>query len=81
MGEPERAGGARSKLLPRLDTYEEDGTLWARTAAYGDDKDRPLIRSSDSVVPYFAADVAYVHDKLERGFDRAIYVLGADHHG
>jgi len=68
-------------VLPRLDTYEADGTLWARTSAYGDDKDRPLVRSSDGSYLYFAADVAYVEDKLERGFDRAIYVLGADHHG
>jgi arginyl-tRNA synthetase len=69
------------ELLPRLDTYEAEGTLWARTTAYGDDKDRPLIRSSDGTFLYFAADVAYVKDKFERGFDTAIYVLGADHHG
>jgi arginyl-tRNA synthetase len=69
------------EVLPRLDTYEAEGTLWARTSAYGDDKDRPLVRSSDDSYLYFAADVAYVRDKLERGFDRAIYVLGADHHG
>ncbi|HEX6663326.1 MAG TPA: arginine--tRNA ligase [Gaiellaceae bacterium] len=68
-------------VLPGLDTYEADGTLWARTSAFGDDKDRPLVRSSDGSYLYFAADVAYVRDKLERGFDRAIYVLGADHHG
>jgi arginyl-tRNA synthetase len=68
-------------ILLRLDTYEADGTLWARTSAYGDDKDRPLVRSEDGSFLYFAADVAYVEDKLERGFDRAIYVLGADHHG
>jgi arginyl-tRNA synthetase len=68
-------------LLPRLDTYEAEGTLWARTSAYGDDKDRPLRRSGDGSYLYFAADVAYVKDKLDRGFDRAIYVLGADHHG
>jgi arginyl-tRNA synthetase len=69
------------EVLPKLDTYEAEGTVWARTSAYGDDKDRPLIRSSDGSYLYFAADVAYVRDKLERGFDRAIYVLGADHHG
>jgi arginyl-tRNA synthetase len=69
------------ELLPRLDTYEADGTLWARTTAYGDDKDRPLSRSSDGSLLYFAADVAYVQDKFQRGFDSAIYVLGADHHG
>jgi arginyl-tRNA synthetase len=69
------------ELLPRLDTYEAEGTLWARTTAYGDDKDRPLSRSSDGSLLYFAADVAYVHHKFERRFDLAIYVLGADHHG
>src|SRR5919204_3111757 len=69
------------ELLPKLDTYEAEGTLWARTSAYGDEKDRPLLRSADGSYLYFAADVAYVRDKLERGFDRAIYVLGADHHG
>jgi arginyl-tRNA synthetase len=69
------------EVLPKLDTYEAEGTIWARTSAYGDDKDRPLIRSEDGSYLYFAADVAYVRDKLERGFDRAIYVLGADHHG
>jgi arginyl-tRNA synthetase len=68
-------------ILPKIDTYEADGTLWARTTAFGDDKDRPLVRSSDGSFLYFAADVAYVHDKFERGFDTAIYVLGADHHG
>src|SRR5207247_6791645 len=70
-----------SELLPRLDTYEAEGTLWARTTAHGDDKDRPLIRSSDGSFLYFAADVAYVRNKFARGFDRLIYVLGADHHG
>ena len=72
---------AVAELLPKLDTYEAEGTFWARTSAYGDDKDRPLVRSDDGSFLYFAADVAYVRDKLERGFDRAIYVLGADHHG
>jgi len=68
-------------LLPKLDTYEAEDTLWARTTAFGDDKDRPLIRSADGSFLYYAADVAYVHDKFSRGFQHAIYVLGADHHG
>src|SRR3990172_8891598 len=68
------------ELLPRLDTYEAEGTLWARTSADGDDKDRPLSRSGDGSFLYFAADAAYVLDKLAR-FDGAVYVLGADHHG
>ncbi|MBA2536754.1 MAG: arginine--tRNA ligase, partial [Actinobacteria bacterium] len=69
------------EVVEGLDTYEDEGTLWARTSAHGDDKDRPLVRSSDGSYLYFAADIAYLRDKLDRGFDRAIYVLGADHHG
>ena len=60
------------EYLPRLDTYEAEGTLWARTTAHGDDKDRPLVRSVDGSFLYFAADVAYVRNKFERGFDRLI---------
>src|SRR5262249_30872561 len=69
------------EYLPRLDTFERDGALWARSSAYGDDEDRVLIRSEGGAPTYRAADVVYLVDKLERGFDRAIYVLGADHHG
>ncbi|HEX7626419.1 MAG TPA: arginine--tRNA ligase [Gaiellaceae bacterium] len=71
-----------AELLPRLDTYEQDGALWARSSAYGDEQDWVLIRSGEKggMPTYRAADVAYLVDKLERGFDRAIYVLGADHH-
>jgi arginyl-tRNA synthetase len=71
------------ELLPRLDTYEKDGAVWARSSEYGDDDDRVLIRSAaqGGEPTYRAADVVYLVDKLERGFDRAIYVLGADHHG
>jgi arginyl-tRNA synthetase len=69
------------EYLPRLDTYERDGALWARSSAYGDDEDRVLIRSEGGAPTYRAADVVYLADKLDRGFDRAIYVLGADHHG
>ena len=67
--------------LERIETYEAEGTLWAPTTKHGDDKDRPLVRSADGSYLYYAADIAYVLDKLQRGFDRAIYVLGADHHG
>jgi len=63
-----------------LDTYESEGALWARTAAHGDEKDRVLVRS-DGTPTYFAADAAYVRRKYARGFDRLVYVLGADHHG
>jgi arginyl-tRNA synthetase len=67
--------------IASIDTYEAEGTVWARTTSHGDDKDRPLLRSSDRSFLYFAADIAYVRDKFERGFDRLVYVLGADHHG
>jgi arginyl-tRNA synthetase len=69
------------EFLPRLDTYEEGGALWARSSAYGDEQDRVLLRSETRTPTYRAADVVYLADKLDRGFDRAIYVLGADHHG
>ncbi len=70
------------EFLPKLDTYEQDGALWARSSAYGDEQDWVLIRSGEKggAPTYRAADVVYLVDKLERGFDRAIYVLGADHH-
>ncbi|MDF1580877.1 MAG: arginine--tRNA ligase [Desulfuromonadales bacterium] len=61
-------------------TFEQDGALWFRTTAYGDDKDRVLIRS-DGIPTYFASDVAYHMEKFERGFSRVIDVWGADHHG
>jgi arginyl-tRNA synthetase len=72
-----------NQFLSRLDTYEKDGALWARSSAYGDDDDRVLIRSPEQggTPTYRAADVVYLADKMERGFDRAIYVLGTDHHG
>jgi arginyl-tRNA synthetase len=71
------------ELMPRLDTYEKDGAVWAKSSAYGDDDDRVIIRSPEQggTPTYRAADIVYLVDKLERGFDRAIYVLGADHHG
>lgn len=61
-------------------TYESEGALWFRSSDYGDDKDRVLIKSGGSST-YFANDVAYHHDKLQRGFDRLINIWGADHHG
>jgi arginyl-tRNA synthetase len=71
------------EFLPRLDTYESDSAVWARSSAYGDDDDRVLIRSPEKggTPTYRAADVVYLADKLDRGFDRAMYVLGTDHHG
>jgi arginyl-tRNA synthetase len=71
------------ELLPRIDTYEKDGAVWARSSEYGDEQDWVLVRSPDQggTPTYRAADIAYLEDKLRRGFDRLIYVLGADHHG
>jgi arginyl-tRNA synthetase len=60
--------------------YDEDGAVFFRSTAFGDDKDRVLIRSTGAPT-YFAADAAYVADKFGRGFDHLIYVWGADHHG
>jgi arginyl-tRNA synthetase len=60
--------------------YEQDGALWFRSTAFGDDKDRVIIRS-DGRPTYFAADIGYVTEKFSRGFDHVIYVWGADHHG
>ena len=60
--------------------YVEDGATWFRASALGDEKDRVVIRENGRAT-YFASDIAYFLNKLERGFDRAIYVLGADHHG
>jgi arginyl-tRNA synthetase len=68
------------EAMALLDTYEEDGALWARTSAHGDDKDRVLVRSGGEPT-YFAKDAAYIRRKFARGHDRLIYVLGADHHG
>jgi len=71
------------ELMPRLDTYEQDGALWVRASAYGDEQDRVIVRSPDKggTPTYRAADIVYLMDKLDRGLDRAIYVLGSDHHG
>jgi arginyl-tRNA synthetase len=60
--------------------YDADGAVWLRSSALGDDKDRVLVRS-DGTFTYVAGDLAYIADKLDRGFDTAVYVLGADHHG
>jgi arginyl-tRNA synthetase len=60
--------------------YEADGAVWVRTTDLGDDKDRVYVRSSGTYT-YYAADCAYYLDKRERGFDRVVIMLGADHHG
>jgi arginyl-tRNA synthetase len=61
-------------------SYRDDGALWLRTTDFGDDKDRVIERSTGEHT-YFASDIAYAQNKRERGFDRMVYVLGADHHG
>jgi arginyl-tRNA synthetase len=66
--------------LTEIETYEAEAALWARTTDHGDDKDRVVVRS-DGTPTYFAADCAYIRRKFARGFDRLVYVLGADHHG
>ncbi|MBI4489802.1 MAG: arginine--tRNA ligase [Deltaproteobacteria bacterium] len=60
--------------------YSKDGAQWFQSAAYGDDKDRTVIKS-DGELTYFASDIAYHRNKLKRGFKRLINVWGADHHG
>jgi arginyl-tRNA synthetase len=78
------ARGEVEAALAQLDeqghTYRSEEALWLRTTTFGDDKDRVLIRANGEPT-YLAADVAYHWDKLERGFERLLDVLGADHHG
>lgn len=78
------AEGRIDRTLQELDrrghTFTEDGALWLRTTAFGDDKDR-VLKKSDGTYTYLVPDIAYHRDKHERGFVRAIDVWGADHHG
>ncbi|MFY1673034.1 arginine--tRNA ligase [Plantactinospora sp. WMMB334] len=71
---------ALARLREQGHVYDADGAIWLRTTDFDDDKDRVLIRSNGELT-YFAADSAYYIDKRERGFDRCVYLLGADHHG
>jgi arginyl-tRNA synthetase len=71
---------ALALLTERGLTFEQDGALWFRTSAYGDDKDR-VLRKSDGTLTYFVPDIAYHVDKHARGFHKAIDLWGADHHG
>jgi arginyl-tRNA synthetase len=77
-------GGAVEHALEELrkqgHVFDHEGAVWLRTTDFGDDKDRVLIRSNGEKT-YFAADCAYYINKRERGFDRCVYLLGADHHG
>lgn len=69
-----------ARLVEQGHVYESEGATWLRTTDFGDDKDRVLIKA-DGDYTYFASDTAYYVDKRARGFDLAIYLLGADHHG
>ncbi len=76
--------GAVTKVIERLrqadHVYEKDGALWFRSTNFGDEKDRVVVRDNGQMT-YFASDIAYHVDKLERGFERVIDIWGADHHG
>ncbi len=76
--------GAVDRAIARLrdlgHVYEKDGAVWLRTTTFGDDKDRVVIKS-DGEAAYIAGDIAYYLDKRERGADRVVIMLGADHHG
>ena len=76
--------GAVQKAIDRLrelgHIFEDDGATWLRSTTFGDDRDRVIIKS-DGDAAYIAGDLAYYLDKRSRGFDRCIYMLGADHHG
>jgi len=76
--------GAVEKSIQRLrelgHIFEADGAIWLRSSDFGDDRDRVVIKS-DGEAAYIAGDIAYYLDKRSRGFDRCIYMLGADHHG
>jgi arginyl-tRNA synthetase len=73
-------GRAFERLRANGFSYERDGALWFATTRLGDDKDR-VLRKSDGSLTYFASDIAYHHDKYQRGFAFAIDIWGADHHG
>ncbi|SNR89143.1 arginine--tRNA ligase [Desulfurobacterium atlanticum] len=68
------------KLQDKGLVYEKDGALWLKTSLFGDDKDR-VVKRSNGEYTYFASDIAYHYDKIERGYDKGIDIWGADHHG
>jgi len=79
-GEPSLVDEAVERLRAQGYVFEDEGAVWVRTTAFGDDKDR-VIRRSNGEYTYFAADAAYYLNKGDRGFRHKIYLLGADHHG
>ena len=76
--------GAIARAIERLEEndhlYVKDGATWFRASALGDEKDRVIIRENGRAT-YFASDIAYFLNKMERGFEKALYIFGADHHG
>ena len=80
MFESGQVDKAIAELKANGNLYENDGAWWLRSTAFGDDKDRVVIKS-DGEAAYIAGDIAYFKDKRDRGFDLCIYMLGADHHG
>ncbi|HWF74662.1 MAG TPA: arginine--tRNA ligase [Solirubrobacteraceae bacterium] len=79
-GSPSAVQRALSELVEGGHAYRTEGALWLRTTSFGDDKDRVLERSNGEPT-YLAADVAYLLNKRERGFERQVNPMGADHHG
>ncbi len=78
------ADGSVERALAELEqtgrAYRKDGALWFKSTEYGDEKDRVMVRDN-GVKTYFASDIAYIFNKLGRGFEHLLYVWGADHHG
>lgn len=76
--------GALEQVVDLLKTREQmelkEGALWFKATQFGDEKDRVVVRENGQST-YFASDIAYLKNKFERGYDRAVYILGADHHG
>ncbi len=78
--EDDKVARCITRLREAGHVYEKDGALWFRSTAFGDEKDR-VVQRDNGQTTYFASDIAYHLDKVERGFDRIIDVWGADHHG
>ena len=78
--ESNAVGRAVERLRELGHIFESEGATWLRSSTFGDDRDRVVIKS-DGEHAYIAGDIAYFLDKRDRGFDRCIYMLGADHHG
>ncbi len=80
LHESGKVAAVLEKLSELGHTYEQDGALWFRSSAFGDDKDR-VLRKSDGSYTYLVPDIAYHITKFERGFDLLVNLWGADHHG